>query len=256
MTEYNTGAIQELLMAAFSSQDLEAFCQSHFYDVYNNFDRGMSKKEKVVALIDYCQRGNEMEKLLRLVKGANQAQYARFESRLTSQPPPTPTDSSPVATPPQPAPPPTGSEGGQSQATNEEKGRLWGPAQVWWAPIVVALIGGVCLIIATVIGLPDFITGKASPTPTTSSFIYQVRVQAQGTGEYIPNAEVRIEVGERAPLRSTTDTEGTAVISIDSSYAGQLGRLVVDAPGYKREEQFMNLTKGDLPAVVQLEPAP
>ena len=116
----------------------------------------------------------------------------------------------------------------------------------WWVPIIVALIGLIGVIITTKGGiLPQ----------TDTSFDYQVRVQAKDTGRYIPNAKVTIEVSGQAPLDGITDSNGLARIFIGSSHAGKPGLLIVEAAGYKRHTQNIDLTVGTLPDVVQLEPA-
>lgn len=104
---------------------------------------------------------------------------------------------------------------------------------------------------------------KSSPTPFSTEvvpsptvFNYQVRVQAEDTGDYVQNAKVTIEVGTKAPLDSITDSNGLARIFISYSYAGQPGRLIVEATGYVRYEQYIDLTEDALPDVVQLEPKP
>jgi hypothetical protein len=124
--------------------------------------------------------------------------------------------------------------------------KLWLP-RVWWVPIVVALIGLIGVIITTRGGIPS---------QTNTSFDYQVRVQAKDTSEYIPNAKVTIEVSGQAPLDGISDSNGLARIFISSSHAGKPGRLIVEAAGYKRHTQNIDLTVDTLPDVVQLEPAP
>jgi hypothetical protein len=82
---YNVGVVQELLMAAFSDEELNAFCQSYFYVVYNNFTQGMSKRTKVLALIDHCQRHNKTDELLALVQEENPTKYAEYAAVLAGQ---------------------------------------------------------------------------------------------------------------------------------------------------------------------------
>jgi uncharacterized protein YraI len=92
-----------------------------------------------------------------------------------------------------------------------------------------------------------------TPTPTPGSFSYPVRVEAKETGKDVRNAEVRIEVAGKADLCGVTDSNGVARIFIESSYAGQPGFLIVEATGYVRHEQHIDLIVGALPYVVQLE---
>jgi len=106
--------------------------------------------------------------------------------------------------------------------------------------------------IRTLLSPPSTLT----PPPPTPGFLYQVRVHSMITGQYVQMAEVTIELSGKAPINAVTDTNGLAIISIPSSYAGQLGRLIIEVPGYEMYIQFINLTPDDLPSVVQLEPAP
>jgi hypothetical protein len=96
----------------------------------------------------------------------------------------------------------------------------------------------------------------ATPIPTSpTSFSYLVHVQAQDTGEDVSEAEVTIEVGDKAPLDAITDSKGVARIFVDSSYAGKPGFLIVEANGYERYTQNIDVIKGVLPDFVHLEPA-
>jgi len=96
-----------------------------------------------------------------------------------------------------------------------------------------------------------------TPTPTSSSgFYYQVRVQVNVTGEYVQGARVTIDVAGQAPLDDITDVNGFARISIPSSHANQPGVLRVEATGYEKYVQHIDLATDTLPDVVQLESAP
>ena len=125
----------------------------------------------------------------------------------------------------------------------------------FWLPIIVALIGGLALVVAALIN-----KGASTPTPTPaltqSPFSYQVRVQAEDTGEYLSDARVTIEVAEQAPIDGMTDTHGLARIIIAPSHAGQPGFLIVEATGYQRHRQHIDLIEGTLPDSVVLEPEP
>jgi hypothetical protein len=82
---------------------------------------------------------------------------------------------------------------------------------------------------------------------------YLVKVVEKATDDCIQGARVIIEVPREPPLDETTDVNGIAVIAIDSSHAGQRGKLIVEAPGYKKYEQNITLVTDALPDVVQLE---
>jgi hypothetical protein len=92
--------------------------------------------------------------------------------------------------------------------------------------------------------------------PVRDGIDYAVRVQAQDTGDYVERARVTIEISGKAPLDDITDTQGLARIHIPSSHAEHPGKLIVEASGYKRYEQHINLTPDALPDVVQLERSP
>jgi hypothetical protein len=79
-------------------------------------------------------------------------------------------------------------------------------------------------------------------------------VQAQDTGEDVSEAEVTIEVSGKAPLDAITDSKGMARIFVDSSYAGCPGFLTVEAKGYERYTQNIDVVEGALPDVVRLKP--
>lgn len=133
------------------------------------------------------------------------------------------------------------------QKARSVKNTIWGLPQVWWVPIVVALIGLIAVII------PLVINNKASTSP---SFTYAVRVQKEGTSQNIPNAKVTIEVAGQAPLDEITDANGFARIAINASYAGKPGRLLVEANGYEAYRQEIDLTEGNLPDTIPLKELP
>jgi len=78
---WDTATIRHLLTAAFNSEELTTFCFDHFRAVYEGFGGGMSKSQRIQRLMDYCDRHNQLEKLLKLVEENNPAQFARFASQ-------------------------------------------------------------------------------------------------------------------------------------------------------------------------------
>ena len=78
-------------------------------------------------------------------------------------------------------------------------------------------------------------------------------MRAEDTGECIQDAIVTIEVEGQAPLDGVADSNGVARIFISSARAGQPGFLIVEAKGYKRYTQHIDLIMGSLPDVVLLE---
>ncbi|MCP4614283.1 MAG: hypothetical protein GY845_36825 [Planctomycetes bacterium] len=113
------------------------------------------------------------------------------------------------------------------------------------AGVMSFLLGLIMLVLPSV---NDLLT-------TSGSFNYQVRIVAQGTGNDVAGANVRIEVdGGIPPFRSVTGADGLARFSIESSYIEEPGRLVVDATGYKQYELLIELRENELPLIIQIEP--
>ena len=124
----------------------------------------------------------------------------------------------------------------------------------------------ILLVIILLFGLIVACGSDASPQTVTvvetvvvtvivekDSFAYSIRVQSKGTSEHIPNAKVTIEITGKAPLDEFTDDNGYARILIDSDRVGKPGRLIVEATGYERYTQNIDLYKDVLPDVVQLD---
>lgn len=82
---HDTAVVRALLTAAFDDEELTTLCYDDFGPVYEEFSAGMSKRQKIQRLLDYCERHIQTEKLLELVQKHNPAQYARFKDRLSSQ---------------------------------------------------------------------------------------------------------------------------------------------------------------------------
>lgn len=125
-----------------------------------------------------------------------------------------------------------------------------GSADFWTKLAAIGTVIGV--IVALIFGVLQVI----EPNQEGSSvFTYQVRVEAIGTNETIPNATVTIEVGGQAPLDNVTDSNGVARIFISATHAGKPARLIVEAEGYRRYRQEMDLVEEVLPDIVRLEPS-
>ena len=58
---YNTAAIRKLLTAAFTDEDLTAFCFDHFREIYHKFGRGLTHSEKVQLLLEYCETNQSLQ---------------------------------------------------------------------------------------------------------------------------------------------------------------------------------------------------
>jgi len=82
-----------------------------------------------------------------------------------------------------------------------------------------------------------------------------VRVQAQNALTNLANAKVTIDVGGSvAPLDTYTGSNGVAVIQVDGSRVGKPGHLIVEANGYQKFTQFVDVVAGDLPLDIRLVP--
>lgn len=79
----NTAVLRQLIKEAFSDEELTDFCYDNFRDAYHQFGTGMSKTVKIQRLIEYCVSRVQVGVLLQHVQGANPAQYAQFEARIT-----------------------------------------------------------------------------------------------------------------------------------------------------------------------------
>lgn len=119
----------------------------------------------------------------------------------------------------------------------------------------VVIVLGVGIVIGTSLIDNDPQEVVASITPV-SSFDYPVRVQAEGSNEYLSGARVTIEVRDDniAPKIDFTDSNGFARIFIDSTRAGKPGRLIIEATGFDTYTQNIDLTVGDLPSIIHLRP--
>jgi len=102
------------------------------------------------------------------------------------------------------------------------------------------------------IGSQNLGCGPFNDTPSPNDINYTVQVQAAGSGEDIQNANVRLDLAGKAPLRTNTDVDGFARICIDDSCAGQPARLTVTAPGYADYVLEIDVLEG-LPAFIQLQ---
>lgn len=81
---YNIAAIRELLLAAFTDENLRRFCQDQplFQPIVDQFGPGYGKDDMVDEVIEYCSIQLLFPELLTAVQQANPRQYARFEGRL------------------------------------------------------------------------------------------------------------------------------------------------------------------------------
>lgn len=81
---YSIAAIRELLLAAFSPEELRRFCQDRppFRAIVYRFGPGHGLDDMVDEVIDYCRTRLLWDELLAEVKDENPQQYARLASEL------------------------------------------------------------------------------------------------------------------------------------------------------------------------------
>lgn len=93
-TQYDLGAIRELLLAAFSPEELRRFCQDRplFRPIVNRFGPGSALQDMTDHIINYCETNLLFEGLLAEVAKLNPRQYARFEPDLLSSATATPAN--------------------------------------------------------------------------------------------------------------------------------------------------------------------
>jgi hypothetical protein len=93
--EYNLATIRQLLLAAFTPEELRRFCYDRptFRPVVNRFGPGYGHDDMVDELITYCDKYRYFPELLAEIKQANPRQYAIILSRSLprkNRPPPPP----------------------------------------------------------------------------------------------------------------------------------------------------------------------
>ncbi len=77
--QWNTAAIHTLLADAFSDEELTTLCFDHFRPVYDGFADGMSREKKILRLMEYCDRHDQLEKLIELVKTQNPSKHEKHK---------------------------------------------------------------------------------------------------------------------------------------------------------------------------------
>ncbi|MDX2306487.1 MAG: CHAT domain-containing protein [Microscillaceae bacterium] len=78
----NISELRNLLNEAFNDEELNAFCQDYFYEVYNNFANGQSKNDKITKLLDHCKRHIKYKYLLEKIEKVRPELYSQYESKL------------------------------------------------------------------------------------------------------------------------------------------------------------------------------
>jgi len=107
---------------------------------------------------------------------------------------------------------------------------------------------GIAIVILILLQLVPIPASGATP------FEYSVTVRSASTGNAVENAKIILEAPSAAPLVEYTDTNGFARFSLEAPFAGANGRLTVEVQGFARHTQAIDVTPGNLPGLLQLEP--
>jgi formylglycine-generating enzyme len=73
----NTADIRQFLTEAFNDEELTTLCFEYFPEVHDNFALGMTKAQKVLLLLDYCQRREIIPNLIAALQRARPGQYEK-----------------------------------------------------------------------------------------------------------------------------------------------------------------------------------
>jgi formylglycine-generating enzyme required for sulfatase activity len=73
----STAEIRQFLTEAFNDEELTALCFDFFPEVKENFAAGMTKQQKILALLEYCQHREVMPNLLAALQRVRPEQYKR-----------------------------------------------------------------------------------------------------------------------------------------------------------------------------------
>ena len=75
---WNVAAVRKLLMAAFSDEELVAFCLDYFPQVHDEFTAGQTRSTRVNLLLEYARRRGLLDELLGHIRAANPRVYDEF----------------------------------------------------------------------------------------------------------------------------------------------------------------------------------
>jgi hypothetical protein len=135
--DYNIAAIRQLLLNAFTAQELHSFCFDRpvFHPIVNLFGPKLGLTDMVGQVIEYCYRHVLLDKLLAEVQQFNPAQYALFESDLLIT---EPAEEEEGPSPPPPIP-------SEPEEEEEEEPPLPIPRRSWW--MLVLLLSNLGLVL-------------------------------------------------------------------------------------------------------------
>ncbi|CAG1021422.1 hypothetical protein MTYM_00996 [Methylococcales bacterium] len=79
MEEISLAQIRQLLDESFSDEEIDILCFDNFMEVYSNFTTGMTKVQKLLRLLSYCQSRERLSELIVLL---NRARPGLLERRF------------------------------------------------------------------------------------------------------------------------------------------------------------------------------
>lgn len=84
---YNIAKVRELLLSAFTAEELRRFCMDSptFRPIVYRFGTGHGLIDMVDEVVDYCDKRVLLAELLEKVREVNRSQFARFEPLLKVQ---------------------------------------------------------------------------------------------------------------------------------------------------------------------------
>jgi hypothetical protein len=80
--KFNLKVIRTLILEAFSDEELTIFCKDHFEEVKNEFGSGMSILGKAIRLIEFCERREQLDLLLKNIEATRPEKYQKYREQL------------------------------------------------------------------------------------------------------------------------------------------------------------------------------
>jgi len=82
--KYNLTVMRKLILEAFDEEELTLFCHEYFGEVIERFGSGMGKSAKVLQLVTYCDRREELDTLLEKIRAERPKKYEKYLAQLES----------------------------------------------------------------------------------------------------------------------------------------------------------------------------
>lgn len=132
-----------------------------------------------------------------------------------------------------------------------------------WQPVMFGLLG----IIFLGIGFYGHFFPPSNPTPAPTSTMQTPQINPSAsptlsniffyvqdnTGKTLANAQVTLDLPGQLSLSYISTADGLVRLEFDSSYIDKTAQLIVEASGFKKHFQFLDLKPGGLPFTIVLE---